>query len=268
MATVPALTRGLRILEYLATHGAPVGFGDLMAALDLPRATCARLLQVLREEGYVLRAASGGYGLGPALERLMPGGTVRERLAAEAPAVLARLRDATAATAALFQWTGRETVVLDKAMHPQGVVMQSPGNVGVPGPEAPWTAVIHALAPDDVRQALDAAWAASGRDRTELDRMRAALATRGYADDAGTALPGVRRLAAPVIDGDGALVASLAPGGTTHGIPDDRVDAVGAALIEAARTLSRRLGYREPERQSDPDRPECAQQSASQAENP
>jgi hypothetical protein len=62
--TSPGLRRGLRIAAVLAAEG-PLGFSDLRRRLDgVAAPTLSRLLQVLREEGWVA-AVDGGYAVGP-----------------------------------------------------------------------------------------------------------------------------------------------------------------------------------------------------------
>ncbi len=87
--TIPALSRGLRVLEILASAcEGGVSFTALGRKLDdLPAPTLSRLLKALRLERYVVKTPSGLYAGGPALEdlgrSLGSGGTIEE-LALEA----------------------------------------------------------------------------------------------------------------------------------------------------------------------------------------
>lgn len=68
--TAPALSRGLEILEYLASATGPVAQADLARDLGRKSGEQFRFLQVLEQEGYVVRDAAGGYRLTLKLFRL------------------------------------------------------------------------------------------------------------------------------------------------------------------------------------------------------
>ena len=60
---VPALERGMRILELLSEHPAGLAMSD-MAPLGLPAASLYRMLATLAELGYVVRGEQDRYRLG------------------------------------------------------------------------------------------------------------------------------------------------------------------------------------------------------------
>ena len=57
MGQVPAATRALRVLRFLATQPAPVSLERLASACDLPRSTAYHLLGAMAEEGFVVHLA-------------------------------------------------------------------------------------------------------------------------------------------------------------------------------------------------------------------
>lgn len=67
---VPALERGLAILEQCARDAGNVKSPELARAMKLPRSTVFRLLNTLAAKGFVERAEGNGYRLGPTVARL------------------------------------------------------------------------------------------------------------------------------------------------------------------------------------------------------
>ncbi|MGZ5400082.1 MAG: helix-turn-helix domain-containing protein, partial [Nocardioides sp.] len=67
MSQVPAATRTLRVLAFLARQPDPVPLERITRACDLPRSTAYHLLRTMVEEGFVVHLADEArYGLGPA----------------------------------------------------------------------------------------------------------------------------------------------------------------------------------------------------------
>src|SRR3954468_20497560 len=67
MAQVPAATRALRVLRYLAAQPDPVTLDRLAAGVGLPRSTAYHLVNAMIEEGFVVHLAEEHrYGLGVA----------------------------------------------------------------------------------------------------------------------------------------------------------------------------------------------------------
>ena len=67
MSQVPAATRALRVLRFLASQPDPVPLDRIMRAVDLPRSTAYHLLNAMIAEGFVVHLADERrYGLGVA----------------------------------------------------------------------------------------------------------------------------------------------------------------------------------------------------------
>ena len=68
---VPALERGLRVLELFDRHRTEISAPEVVRELRLPRSTVFRLLRTLEFRGYVKRIGKrGAYTIGPAVLRL------------------------------------------------------------------------------------------------------------------------------------------------------------------------------------------------------
>ncbi len=66
----------------------------------------------------------------------------------------------------------------------------------------------------------------------------------GFAVDDVENEEGIRCVAAPVFDHEGAVVASVSLSGPEYRVPPERLEDLGKQVSEAALTLSRRIGYR------------------------
>jgi DNA-binding IclR family transcriptional regulator len=73
----------------------------------------------------------------------------------------------------------------------------------------------------------------------DLQRVRA----RGWALDDNEQIEGVRCIAAPVLNQDRRVVASISLSGPSFRLPDDELENVAAAVIETANAISAQLGY-------------------------
>ena len=67
MGQVPAATKAMRVLKFLASQPDPVPLDRIMRACDLPRSTAYHLMTAMAEEGFVTHLADERrYGLGVA----------------------------------------------------------------------------------------------------------------------------------------------------------------------------------------------------------
>lgn len=76
----------------------------------------------------------------------------------------------------------------------------------------------------------------------ELDRVR----RRGYATNRDESLPGVKAVAAPVLDAAGKVVGAIGLGRPSAQFPESDFDPLGRAVLHAALELSRKLGFSGP----------------------
>ena len=93
MSQVPAATRALRVLRFLASQPDPVPLDRIMRACDLPRSTAYHLLRAMVDEGFVVHLADEHrFGLGRrgvrGRQRLLPPGAA----AADRPPAARRAR--------------------------------------------------------------------------------------------------------------------------------------------------------------------------------
>jgi DNA-binding IclR family transcriptional regulator len=238
----PALSRGLSILESVAAAERELGFAEIAAGLGLPNASVSRLLGVLCAHGYLVRADGkrGGYRPGPRLACLSRQGSLADRLKEQASPLLGRLRDETGNTAAVILWTGKDMVWLTKRVHPAAAPMLDEGSVNADLDEFPWGWLFLLEVTDEARRQL-LAQAKERPRRTRLRQAEADLGRLGHVIDNQAVMPHLCRLAAPVRDGRGRLVAALALAGNPLTLPTRSIPDYGRRLVAAAHELSTAL---------------------------
>jgi DNA-binding IclR family transcriptional regulator len=232
--------RAMQALEVLAFQ--PLSAPQLAAALQVHPRTARRLLNRLRDEGWLTRSEDTRRLYSPTMRIVALAGQIvqRARIAEQAVPVVAALHGDTGAVAHLAIPSYRSVLCV---VHGNGAGPAEPG--------------LHELAPAHCtatgkallghRQAWrDSILAGPLEARTErtitdadvlLGETEAARA-RGYATEDGECQPGVRGVAAPVFAPSGEAIAAL-------GVSGDRdldIDAAAARVLAAARSLGEAHG--------------------------
>ncbi|TNC21434.1 IclR family transcriptional regulator [Amycolatopsis alkalitolerans] len=208
MTDVPALRRGLAVLDALARRAGPASAAALARELDLPRSTTYHLLAELEAAGFVAHLpAERRYGLGIAAFELGSAYLRHDPLERLAGPLLRELVDEVGHTAQLGVLHGNELVYLlkERPALPETLVT----DVGVRIPAhlpASGRAMLAYLPAAHVRALFpDAAAFVRRTDRgpRNLAELRRVLATgrrRGWAVEDGFVTAGFASVAYPVFD--------------------------------------------------------------------
>ena len=246
MSQVPAATRALRVLRFLAGQPDPVPLDRIMHACELPRSTTYHLLHAMQEEGFVVHLADEHrFGLGPAAFEVGSGYARQEPLQRIARRPLADLVDRVAQSAHLAILHGREVLYVVEERAPGRPPLVTDVGVRLPAHLTASGRAILALLPASQVRALYPSAAAfvdrHGRGPRTLSALRTVLTDtrqRGYAVEDGEVTPGLASVAVAVLDHNQHPVAAVA---VTH--PEDS-DSPGLpdAVARTAGQLSRRIG--------------------------
>lgn len=218
MSQVPAATRALRVLRYLAGQPDPVTLERLASALTLPRSTAYHLLNAMIEEGFVAHLADEHrYGLGVAAFEVGSGYSRQEPLQRIARRPLAALVDTLGHSAHLAVLHGRDVLYVLEERAPGRPPLVTDVGVRLPAHlTASGRAILAALPAAQVR-ALYPDRAAfvdrHGLGPTSPSALRALLSEtrqRGYAVEEGEVTPGLASVAAAVLDHNGHPLAGVA----------------------------------------------------------
>lgn len=248
MAQVPAATRALRVLRFLAAQPDPVTLDRLAAVVGLPRSSAYHLVNAMIDEGFVVHLPDEHrYGLGVAAFEVGSGFARQEPLQRIARRHLASLVDAVGQSAHLAVLHGRDVlyVLEDRATGRPPLVT----DVGVRLPAqltASGRAILAQLPGPQVRALYPDRSAfvdRHGVGPTSLSALRTLLSEtrqRGYAVEEGEVTPGFASVAAAVLDHNRHPVAGIAVTYPVTG-PLDREATIAATLATAA-AVTARLG--------------------------
>jgi len=250
MSQVPAATRALRVLRFLASQPDPVPLDRIMRACDLPRSTAYHLLNTMVDEGFVVHLdEERRYGLGVAAFEVGSGYSRQEPLQRIARRMLAGLVDATRQSAHLAVLHGRDVLYVVEERAPGRPPLVTDVGVRLPAHlTASGRAILAALPPTQVRALYPDRSAfvdRHGTGPTSLSALRAVLAEtrqRGFATESGEVTPGFASVAAPTLDHNGHPVAGVA---VTYEAGREGVDTdpgqLAMAVRRAAEALTARL---------------------------
>jgi IclR family acetate operon transcriptional repressor len=242
------LERGLAILEYLAVTR-EASAGTIARALGLSRSATYRILDALRERGYL--------EINPSTERLRLGVRAAELGMAAlagidvvrlAPAYLRGLVDATSETVFLAVVDDEDIVYVYKEEGPRAVTMSS--RIGSRRPlhcTALGKAYMSALPVEERRSLvgrleLERFTANTITDAAALEDELVLTSERGYAIDNVEVEEGVGCFGAPVLDYRSLPVAAISVAGLAERILP-RGEELGRLVAKTASELSSRLGY-------------------------
>ena len=249
MSQVPAATRALRVLRFLAGQPDPVTLDRLATAVGLPRSTAYHLLGAMVEEGFVVHLADEHrYGLGVAAFEVGSGYARQEPLQRIARRHLAALVDRVGQTAHLAVLHGRDVLYVLEERAPgrpplvTDVGVRLPAHLTASGRailSALPAAQVRALYPD--RDAFVDRHGLGPSSLSALRSLRSETRQRGYATEAGEVTPGFASVAAAVLDHNRHPVAGVA---VTYAVADPPADLrrTIAATRRTAATLTARLG--------------------------
>lgn len=247
MSNVPAATRTLRVLRFLAAQPGPVPLERIARECDLPRSTAYHLLAAMTDEGFVAHLADERrYGLGIAAFEVGSGYARQGAVARIARRPLAALVDEVGHSAHLALAHGRDVLYVLEERAPGRPPLVTDVGVRLPAHlTASGRAILAALPPAQVRALFpdkDAFVDRHGSGPTSLSALRrvlVAVRSRGYAVEEGEVTPGLASVAAPVLDHNHHPVAGVAL--TYPSDADGDISRLAEAVCSTATLLSRRL---------------------------
>jgi DNA-binding IclR family transcriptional regulator len=246
---VPALARGLEVLELLAEEESELSLRSIEARLQIPRPSLWRLLTVLKDRGYVLfDPEKKTYRLG--FKFLYLGNILLNGIGfrSEARGYLRRLVDLTGETAELSARIKDQLILIDQVEGPEAIRLFS--RIGSAYP------YFHATAPGKVylahlpREKLKRVMSRMGLPKItentitrfrDLERELKQVKKNGYAFDDQEMRMGVCRIAAPVYRGSGNVTACLGVAGPAFRVTPESHEAIGKHTTALAHQLSAEL---------------------------
>ena len=247
MSQVPAATRALRVLQFLAGQPDPVTLDRLASAVGIPRSTAYHLVNAMIEEGFVVHLPDEHrYGLGVAAFEVGSGYARQEPLQRITRRHLASLVDAVGHSAHLAVLHGRDVLYVVEERAPGRPPLVTDVGVRLPAHlTASGRAILAHLAAAQVRALYPDRTAFVDRhgsgpgSPSALRTLLAETRQRGYAVEEGEVTPGFASVASAVLDHNGHPVAGVAVTFPSGDPPADLAGAVDATRRTAAAVTSR-----------------------------
>ena len=250
---VPALERGLRMLQAFSRDVPVQSLGELARELELPRATVFRLADTLEHLGFLVRdPETGEYRIGAAALKLGWNYLSALELPDIAYPYLAQLRHKARASVHMAVRDGREIVYVSRL--PVNAALTSNIRVGARLPAHATSmgrALLQGLAADELAElyrGIDELAPFSPETPATVEALKALLASdaanggivisRGYYER------GVVSIAAPIRDGADRVVAAINITAPFNQYTDDQLEGpIRDDVIAAARDISMALGH-------------------------
>jgi DNA-binding IclR family transcriptional regulator len=248
--TIQSVDRAARILKALAGGPRRLGVSELAERLGMTRPTVHGLLQTLQAHGFVEQdRESDKYQLGAGLLQLGNSYLDLNELRGRSIVHAERLAGQTQAAVRVGVLHGRSVVVVHHVFRPDTTFQVLEVGAQLPVHASALGKAILAYANDEVIDDLEAEPLPRLTARTLTPKaLRDELAEvreRGFARERDEAVLGESSVAAPIFDHAGLAVGSIGiVGDTERVLPRGPARGVSAAVIEAARGVSRELGAR------------------------
>jgi len=247
---VQSLDRAFDILELLSREQHGLALTEIGNRLDLHKSTVYRLLQALKQRGYIEKNAKGSYRLGMEFIELSSLYLNNLELKTEAQPVLRELSSLSGNTAFLATLQESEVVYIDKME-----TFNSLRKYSIIGQRAPLycTALGKSMLTGKTEEQIRRLY----RDREltvfteksissvddlieEIENTR----RRGWSLDDEEYEEGLRCIGAPIRDYRNEVIAAVSTSGYASVITRERVEEIAAYVVKAARDISQLMGYR------------------------
>jgi DNA-binding IclR family transcriptional regulator len=244
-ATMRSLDRAIDVLEVLEDAHTGLRLSEIARRADLHVATTQRILAALEARGRVERDDSR-YRAGAALLFGAHAYLTASPLVSAARPILQDLASETGLASSVFVRTGHSRAIIARVEGSDPLRYELPVGERLPLHVGAGKVLAAQLEADEMESLIGEVapfTTATGVEvtaeglRAELEQVRA----RGFSLSYGERVLGSRSVAAPVRTREGMVVAAIQIAGTSESFPESRVEALSAAIRNAADALGRRL---------------------------
>ena len=253
LGQVPALERGLKVLELLAEHPEGLNLVEIAAAFGLPVNSTQRIGLTLCALGYAQRdSVSKRFFLTSKLLSVGCRGLAEQSLVERALDVMRELRDAVRETVLLGVLNGDEVVCLEQVLSLHAFKFSVDPGLRAPLYSSAPGKALWAFQSEAQREALLARiplLPLTANTITSPEAMAKELARvreLGYATDREEGLAGCHCVAAPVVDHRNYPLAAIWVSGPANRLNERMFPEVGRLVMEHAQRISERLGHAPP----------------------
>ena len=246
----PALDRGIDVIELMASSSEPLSFSEIQDALPVPRASLARILNILHDRGLIDKMQENGrYRLG--MKLLYLGNSIQDKISLRSIAFpyMQRLTQLTRETVELSTLDQDQLVLLDQIEGLGDVRLYS--RVGAAYPYFHVTAVgklyLAYMEPVKRRNSLQkiglpAVTEKSITDIKMLERELETVLQNGYACENQELRKGVCRVVAPIFDHTGKLAGGIGVAAPVFRMDSENFPKMGETIKDIAHEVTLSLG--------------------------
>ncbi len=245
-----SVATAIALLKAFSEDEVEIGISSLAKRLGVAKSTVHRLAVTLVAEGMLEQNPENErYRLGIALFGL--GALVRQRMdvSSEARPHLFALRESTGETVHLAILDGSEIMYVYNLESPQAIRMRS--DIGVRKPAfctAEGLAMLAfqppSLIQDIVTRGLEPRTPKTNTNPEALRKALERVRQQGYAVEDQESEVGMRSIAAPIRNAAGEVVAAIGVAGPVQRLPNKILMGFAPKVLDAAETISARIGYR------------------------
>lgn len=245
--TIQALDRALDVMQFLSDNGSATLTG-IATGLDQSVATIHRVLATLESRQFVEISAEGQeWHVGPAAFRIGSTFLRRTNVVERARPVMRALTERSGETSNLgAEWQGRVMFLSQVETHEMIRAFFPPGTLSAMHASGIGKALLSAQGEDRLAAVLSHPLERfTPQTLTTPDALRRALdeaRRQGYAVDDEERTPGMRCVAAPILNMHGEAVAGISVSGPVQRLPDTRIALIGEMVREAAIEVGRQIG--------------------------
>ncbi len=256
---VKSLARGLSMLKALAAHPHGLALADLARAVKLAPSTTHRLLDTLVQQGFVRQSADGLWQVGMTCFEVGTAFFVARDWVRDLHPTLVDLSERGNETANMGTLDGHDVIFVAQVECREVMRMVAPlgsrapayaSGVGKALLAARESASVLRHLPDPMPEPFTPTTLVDAQAvLDDMDQIR----RRGYAIDWEERNPGLRCVAAPVFDEQGAAQVAISLSGPATRMDEDRVHLLGAWVSAIAYRRTRELGGQWPDQWTVPE---------------
>ncbi|MDD7998529.1 acetate operon transcriptional repressor IclR [Kosakonia sp. H7A] len=248
---VQSLTRGLKLLEWIAESHGSVALTELAQQAGLPNSTTHRLLTTMQQLGFVRQVGELGHWAVGAHAFIVGSSFLQSRnLMAIVHPILRKLMEESGETVnlAVLDKSDHQAIIIDQVQCTQLMRMSAPIGGKLPmHASGAGKAFLARLDDEQVgdllhRQGLHAYTHATLVSPVHLKEDLAQTRKRGYSFDDEEHALGLRCVAACIYDEHGEPFAAISISGPISRMTDDRVTELGAMVIRGAKEVTLAYG--------------------------
>ncbi len=247
ITTVRAVGRALAILKCFTPEKSKIGLSELSRMADLPKSTVFRLMNSLKQGGFILEdRGTETYGLSMLLFRLGNVAAADATVIGVAQPEMQEVSAKTLETVVLNVVVGDERVstkVLDSQHCLRRFIKVGEGLPLVNG--ASGKLLLAYLPQEKQREIYQNSMFAGLIDKTQDDFLTElqAIKSKGYYHSKDERIIGASAVSAPIFDSCGDCVAGLTVSGATVRFTPEKVEQFVSLVTQATKTISEKLGF-------------------------